>query len=263
MHRPRHQLKDELFLFAFNAPLIDFTRTPWVIMLHEYKSLAHELRFRWKRMKLQYVVMAGLIIFTLLMVQRTPHTIAKPRLCFTNGVIQGLQLFHQPFTAHMPSCLTKSFQNLTCLSKWLYSISLLLCLCAPWPTGFFWHCFVSSTRFLDCNSAILASFTESSPHSWWWHIFLTALVRLRCGFWRSQFFVTWAGDSDKIVHCFCCCFCSASSTFDLVLFRFLMSPQRINLLSNKEKRLQITFSKNYLVVLMSKLLRKICIQYHK
>ena len=37
----RHQLKDMLFLFAFDVHLAEFTSMLWVIILPEYKSLTH------------------------------------------------------------------------------------------------------------------------------------------------------------------------------------------------------------------------------
>ena len=63
------QLKDVLFLFAFNVPLADFTYMLWLIILHENKSLIHKPRFRWDRVMLQYVVIAGQIQFALYLEQ--------------------------------------------------------------------------------------------------------------------------------------------------------------------------------------------------
>ena len=63
------------------------------------------------------------------------HT--EPPLCFTVGVIQGLQPFLQLFAAHRPSYLTKRFRTLIQQSKGLYSSALLFSLCVPWLTGAF------------------------------------------------------------------------------------------------------------------------------
>ena len=59
--QPRHQLKDVLFLFAFNVLLVELTSMLWVIILHEYKSLSHKPNSKWDCVILQYAVTASLI----------------------------------------------------------------------------------------------------------------------------------------------------------------------------------------------------------
>ena len=48
-----------------------------VIILHEYKSLTHKLRFRWDRMMLQYAVIAGFIQFFFDLMQIPDFAICK------------------------------------------------------------------------------------------------------------------------------------------------------------------------------------------
>ena len=58
-----------LLLFAFKVPLAVCTRTLYVIILHENKSLSHKPRSIWDQVMLQYAVIAGLIQFALHLVQ--------------------------------------------------------------------------------------------------------------------------------------------------------------------------------------------------
>ena len=121
-HRPRHQLKDMLFYYAFNVLLAEFTS------MHENKSLTHELRSRWDRVMLQYAVMAGLIQFALPLVQISDFAIGKnpPHHNRASSMFygwcdkEGLVLFHQLFAAHRPSYLSQRFRTLIRQSKGLY-----------------------------------------------------------------------------------------------------------------------------------------------
>ena len=54
----RHQLKDMLFLFAFNVLLTEFTSMLWVIILYKYKSLIHKLHSKWNCVMLPYAVIS-------------------------------------------------------------------------------------------------------------------------------------------------------------------------------------------------------------
>ena len=173
------QLKNVLFLFAFNVHLEEFTSMLWVIILHEYKSLTHKLRSRWDHVMLQYAV--------------------KPvrfNLSFTWYKSPNLQMAKAPTHHNRPSsmlhgwCDTEGFSSFTNSS---------LHVDPPYLTHRFWTRFVSPKDsipllywsvfkrlgplehfdmvllpqqwFLDSNSTILASVTESSPHSGCWHIF--------------------------------------------------------------------------------------------
>ena len=136
----------------FNIPLAEFTGLLWVIILHEYKSLTRKPRSGWDRMMLQYTVIAGLIhAHHLVQISNfaTGKSPASPWLNFFHALqlvsYQGLQLFHQLFTAQRTNYFTQRFQILILQSKELYSIALLSSLCAPWPARAFWHCFASWT----------------------------------------------------------------------------------------------------------------------
>ena len=61
LRRPRHQLKNVLFLFSFNVLLAELTTILWVIALHEYKCLIHKPSSRRNSVMLQSVVIASLI----------------------------------------------------------------------------------------------------------------------------------------------------------------------------------------------------------
>ena len=130
LHQPRHQLKDVLFLFAFNVPLAEFTNMLWVIILHEYKSLIQKPHSRWDCMMLQLAVIASLIQFALCLLQIPDFAIGKSSPLHVLQLVwyRGLQLLHQLFAAHR-FISPKDF------------ISLLYC---P-ATGDFWHCFASPT----------------------------------------------------------------------------------------------------------------------
>ena len=69
MHRPRHQLKDVLFLFTFDVPLAEFKSMLWTIILHKNKSLTYKPPSRWDRVILQDAVIAGLNHFAITLVQ--------------------------------------------------------------------------------------------------------------------------------------------------------------------------------------------------
>ena len=85
----------------------------------------------------------------------------------------GLQLFHQLFAAHSPSYLTQRFRTLIRQPK------VLLC-CLVFvrldPLEPFDIVLLHQQWFLDSNSALLAWFTESSPHSGRWHCFSCVVV---------------------------------------------------------------------------------------
>ena len=74
---PRHQLKDVLFLFAFNVPLAEFADMLLVIILHDNKSLSHMLRSGWDRMIFQNTVKAGLTHFAIHQEQISDYSIGK------------------------------------------------------------------------------------------------------------------------------------------------------------------------------------------
>ena len=64
LNQQRHQLKDVMFSFAFNVPLVELTSMSWVIILHEYKSLTHKLHSSWDRVTLSiYLSIYQLISF--------------------------------------------------------------------------------------------------------------------------------------------------------------------------------------------------------
>ena len=114
----KNQLKNMLFIFAFNVPLAEFTCMLWIIILHEYKSLmTHKPCSCEDRVMLQYAMIVGLIQFAL-------HLVQIPQLCnwqpppyHNRGSLmlyswcdtRGLQLFHQLFATYRPSYLTKIF----------------------------------------------------------------------------------------------------------------------------------------------------------
>ena len=123
--RPRYQLKNVLFLFAFNVPLAEFTSMLWVIILHGYKSLNLKLHFRWDHVILQYAVTPSLIQFALHLVQIHNFAIGKSPLALQLVWYRGLQLFHQFFAAYRPSYLNQRFWSLIRQSK--YFIRLLYC----------------------------------------------------------------------------------------------------------------------------------------
>ena len=151
LSRPRHQLKDVPFLFAFNVHLAEFSSILWVFILHEYKSLSFKPRSRWDRMMLQYAVIAGLIQFAnhwLCNWQKPPHIPASQQailqaLCLV--WFKRLQLFLQRFQGHQASYLTRIFRTLICQFKGLNSTILSSSLCAAWSTGAFkiFFCFFS------------------------------------------------------------------------------------------------------------------------
>ena len=75
-----HQLKNMLFLFAFNIPQAEFTSMLWIIILHENKSLTRKPHSRWYREMLPYPVTANLIQFALHLVQIPNFAIDKSPL---------------------------------------------------------------------------------------------------------------------------------------------------------------------------------------
>ena len=173
----------------------------WIIILHEYKSLTHKPRFRWDHVMLQYAVIADLIQFA-------PHLVQTPD--FAIGLFHvlwlvwywGLQLFHRFFVAHGTSYLSPRFRTLIRQFKGLYSTALLTSLCAPWLTGAFWNCFVSSTvATLYCNSAILASFIVFFSQLTHVDPFFHDIGSVVKWFWCIQLSVTQTGDSEEIVLC--------------------------------------------------------------
>ena len=158
---------------------------------------------------LQYAVIAGLIQFVLHLVQIPDFPVGKSSLhhntasstpCFTVAVIRvggvGEQLFHLFFAAHWASFLTPKFQTLICQSKGPYSTVLLSSLCAPWPTGAFWHCFAISWHQFCYIGQPHRVFSQ-----WMLTHFFTTLVQLYSDVWSSQPSVTQAADSDEIVLC--------------------------------------------------------------
>ena len=68
----------------------------WVIIWHDYKSLIYKLRSKWNLMMLQYVLIAGLIQFAILLVrildlsiEKVQKTITVLSPCFMVCVILG------------------------------------------------------------------------------------------------------------------------------------------------------------------------------
>ena len=90
------------------------------------------------------------------------YTKTEPPLCFTVGVIQGLQLFHQLFKAHRPSYLS--------VQRTLHHCSIIqtLCALASWTL---------LTLFSFLNSGFLTEIlpyspaSQSSLHCGCWYIF--------------------------------------------------------------------------------------------
>ena len=66
---PIHKLKNVLFFFAFNAPLVEFISIFWVNIFHENKSLTQKPLSRWDHVMLQYAMIAGLIQFAIHLVK--------------------------------------------------------------------------------------------------------------------------------------------------------------------------------------------------
>ena len=109
-------------------------------------------------------VISGLIQFALHLVQisgfgignwQKPFTLTENPPCFTVGVIQRFQPFHQFFAAHRPSYLTERFRTLIHQFKGLYSTALLSSLYAPWPIGAF--------RFINsCSLTAILSYRAAS-----------------------------------------------------------------------------------------------------
>ena len=130
----KNQLKNVLFLFAFNVPLVEFICMLWVIILHEYRSLTHKPRSCWDRVMLQFVVIAGLFQFVPFHHRASSmlYGWCDARICssFTNSSL------------HIdPPIWAKDFE------LWFISpkdFIPLLSLWLPWPTGAFCHCFASS-----------------------------------------------------------------------------------------------------------------------
>ena len=141
-------------------------------MLPENKCLSHKSHFRWDRGMLQYAVIADLIQFALHLVQISDFAIRK-----------SLQHHNRTSSMLYGWCDTASCCSFTNSSPhidppiwlkdfklWFFSpksfIKLLYCLV-----------FVGVGPlepllcFLNSNSTIYASFTESSPYSGCWHIF--------------------------------------------------------------------------------------------
>ena len=142
MHQPRNQLKNVLFLFAFNVSLAEFTSMLWVIILHEYKSLNHKQCSRWDCEMLQYAVITGLIQFALPLIQNPDFVIEKSPLHHNrvSSMPDGCRDTRgcSSFTNSSPhidfSIWLKSFK-LIHQSKGLYPTVLLSSHCEPWPTG--------------------------------------------------------------------------------------------------------------------------------
>ena len=144
-----------------------------------------------------------------------PSPGANPRLCrwqnastlkqgFLYGLrfvrYIGLQLFHQFFAAYIPSYLSQRFRTLIRQSKELYSTVLLSNFCAHWPTGAFWHGFVSLIvvswqQF--CHIGRLHRVFSSVDVD----IFFMTLVQLCSDVWRSHPSVMQAVYSAEIVLC--------------------------------------------------------------
>ena len=151
MRRPRHQLKDVLFLFAFNVSLAEFTCRLWVIILHEYKSFTHKPPSIWHHVIQQYAAIAGMIkFFAFHLVQIPSFAICKSPHTHTHHDRSSSMLyswcdtrggsFHQLFTAHRLSYMSQISD-----SSGPYCTALFFKLCLLLPTGAFWYCFTSST----------------------------------------------------------------------------------------------------------------------
>ena len=141
LSRPQHQLKNLLFIFAFNVPLAEFTRMFWVIILHEYKSLSNKPRCRCNHMMLQYAMIAGMIQFAHHQEQIDNFAVSKRPL---KNLLHALRLVWyrncSSFTNTSPHIYRpiepKRFRILIHQFKGLYFTALL---CA------FWHGFASPT----------------------------------------------------------------------------------------------------------------------
>ena len=166
---PRHQLKNVLFLFAFNVPLAEFVSMLWVIF-HEYKSLTHKQHSRWYHVMLQYTVIADLIQFALHLGQIPGFAISKSPLNHNRASSMLYGWYdtgnYSSFTNSLPHIdppiWAKDFGLWFVIPKDF--IPLLYCpvfVCLG-PREPFDIVLLPQEWFLDSNSAIEANFTESS-----------------------------------------------------------------------------------------------------
>ena len=167
MHRPRHQLKDMLILFAFDAILAEFICMLWVIIKHEYKSLSHTPRFRWDCMILQYAVIAGLIQCALHLMQISDFATDNPTnthhnraFCILYSYVRykWLQLLHQNFADMKSPICPKDFK------LWIVSLNDFIPMLFSTAFCTLVHCSLL-TSFCFLNSSSLTAILTYTPAS--------------------------------------------------------------------------------------------------
>ena len=166
-----------------------------------------------------------------------------------------------------PLYLIQWLRTLIRQSKGFYSTALWSSLWVPRPTGPFHIILLSQQWLLGSSSAIQASFTESSLHSECWHIFLlywlscsmmfgavsllsSTLVTLMKLFSAYLKQVVYQARSNSTQCCLMCVQLVYNVTFGKCFVYTHYYRRKIP--SNQ-------FFKRYLVIIKSKLLRKICI----
>ena len=143
----RHQLKDMLFLFAFNLTLAVYEYAFGPYLKHLNSSDTFQMEWHdavvynssWSN---SFYPSPGAFSNFVIVKRSLHHNRANVHALWMVWY-RGLQLFHELFTAHRPSYLIQRFWTLICQFKGLYSTALSSSLCMGWPTGAFWHCFAS------------------------------------------------------------------------------------------------------------------------
>ena len=100
MQRPRYQMTDVFFLFAFNVPMIEFTCMLWVIILHSLtqRFVPDGIVYRGSRSdSICFLPGANAKLSNLQMFPPNIHTITDHPLCFLLVSYKGLKIFHQLF----------------------------------------------------------------------------------------------------------------------------------------------------------------------